>query len=82
MALSVRIPAELEKRLSALSKKSHRSKSSFVCEALKEYLEDQEDYYEALAIKERMKKNNEKSYSLEDMMKMLGISQEDLKNVS
>ncbi len=80
MALSVRIPAELEKRLSDLSKKTHRSKSSFVCEALREYLEDQEDYYEALAIKERMKKNNEKSYSLEEVMKILGICPEDLKN--
>ncbi len=80
VTLSVELPAELEKWLSDISKKTDRTKDSLVCEALKEFLGDQEDYFAALEISQRMKKNNEKSYSFEEVLEKLGISEEDLKN--
>ncbi|MCE3231339.1 MAG: TraY domain [Alphaproteobacteria bacterium] len=42
--LSIRLPKETEDRLSALSARTHRSKSYFIKAALERYLEDEEDY--------------------------------------
>ena len=75
--LSVRLNPELEKRLQEFIHKSHRSKSSCVQQALEEFLEDQEDYLEALAVLERIKRGEEKVYSLEEI-----ISKYDLENES
>ena len=81
MTLAVRLPLALEKRLNALAKKTHRSKSSFVCQALEEYLEDQEDYYAAVEAQKRLDAGLEKTYTLEEAMKMWGITEDDLKDV-
>jgi len=72
MTLAVRLPDDLEKRLQGLAKKTRRTKSSFVCEALAEYLQDQEDYYDALEISQRVDKGLEKTYTLDEASKMLG----------
>lgn len=45
---SVRLPEELARRLTRLAEASRRPKSSFIVEALEQYLEDQEDLEEAL----------------------------------
>ncbi|MGH8750302.1 MAG: type II toxin-antitoxin system RelB family antitoxin [Burkholderiales bacterium] len=50
--LALRLPEEIEKRLALLAKKTGRTKTFYVREALLEYLEDLEDYYLA---EERMK---------------------------
>jgi len=41
----VRLPKEIEERLTALARKTGRSKSYYVRQALLEYLDDLEDYY-------------------------------------
>jgi predicted DNA-binding protein len=46
---SVRLPDELAKRLEAIAKAAKRSKSSFIVEALKRYLDEREDLEIALA---------------------------------
>jgi RHH-type rel operon transcriptional repressor/antitoxin RelB len=46
--LTVRLPADLEKRLERLARTTGRSKSYYVREALLQYLEDLEDYHVAL----------------------------------
>jgi RHH-type rel operon transcriptional repressor/antitoxin RelB len=46
--LSIRVPAEMEKRIERLAKSTRRPKSFFVKEALNNYLEDMEEYYEVL----------------------------------
>jgi RHH-type rel operon transcriptional repressor/antitoxin RelB len=46
--LTVRLPADLERRLERLSRTTGRSKSYYVREALLQYLEDLEDYHLAL----------------------------------
>ena len=40
-----RLPADVESRLDALAKKTGRTKTFYVREALGEYLADLEDYY-------------------------------------
>lgn len=71
--LSVRLPAELEKRLDQLVERTHRSKSSCVQQALAEFLEDQEDYLDAVAVVERIKRGDEKVYSFEEVKAKLGL---------
>ena len=46
---SVRLPDELAERLEKLAQSSRRSKSSFIVEALENYLEEREDLEVALA---------------------------------
>jgi RHH-type transcriptional regulator, rel operon repressor / antitoxin RelB len=45
--LAVRLPPEIEQRLDALAKKTGRSKSYYVREAILRQIEDIEDYYVA-----------------------------------
>ena len=45
MAIAIRLPEELENKLSLLAKKTKRSKSFYVREAIEKYLEDVNDYY-------------------------------------
>ena len=45
--LLVRLDEALQSRLDALAKATQRPKSFFVKEALKNYLDDMQDYYEA-----------------------------------
>ena len=61
--LAVRLPEQLESRLTTLAKKTHRSKSYYVQRALEEFLADQEDHLLALA---RLEKNNPR-LTLEEM---------------
>lgn len=67
--LAVRLPHELEERLASLASKTHRSKSYYVKRAIEEFLEDQEDYLEALAVLEK----KGKTYTLDEVKKELGI---------
>ena len=46
--LSVRLSKEMEERISRLAKSTQRPKSFFVKEALNNYLNDMEEYYEVL----------------------------------
>lgn len=69
MSLAVRLEPELEKRLENLSKKTHRSKSFYVREALEHYIEELEDYYLAVTI---LKKPMD-IYTIEEVEKMCGL---------
>lgn len=69
--LAIRLPEEIEKRLEELAKKTGRTKSYYVRQAILEYLEDMEDYYLA---EERLKSFNEaKNIPLEEIMKRYGL---------
>ncbi len=47
--LALRLPADLEKRLEELAKKTGRSKSYYARLAIEEFLPDQEDYLLAIS---------------------------------
>lgn len=65
--LAIRLPPEIEKRLSDLAKRTGRSKSYYAREAILEHLDDLEDYYlAALRVEEAR-------LSLEDVEKRLGL---------
>ncbi|MCK4827956.1 ribbon-helix-helix protein, CopG family [bacterium] len=69
--LAIRLPAEIERRLEELAKKTGRTKSYYARQAILEYLEDLEDYYLA---EERLKSFREaKAIPLEEIMKRYGM---------
>ena len=68
--LGVRLERELEARLERLAKKTGRSKSYYAKEAIRQFLEDREDYLLGLAVLER----KEPTISLEELERRLGVA--------
>ncbi|MGD0514041.1 MAG: ribbon-helix-helix domain-containing protein [Terriglobales bacterium] len=46
---SIRLEPELEEKLQSLAKETGRSKSHYAREAIRQYLEDREDYLKGIA---------------------------------
>lgn len=67
--LAVRLPENLEERLSQLAERTHRSKSYYVKQALQDFLDEQEDHLIALS---RLEKKNPR-ITLEEMENRLGL---------
>jgi RHH-type rel operon transcriptional repressor/antitoxin RelB len=67
--LGIRLEPELEKRLDQLAKKTGRTKTYYAKLAIKEYLEDREDYLLGIAALER----KEPRTQLADVRKELGL---------
>jgi RHH-type transcriptional regulator, rel operon repressor / antitoxin RelB len=67
--LAVRLPEEIERRLGVLAKKTGRSKTYYVREAVVEHLEELEDIYLALARLEKPARR----WSLEDLEKEIDL---------
>ncbi len=74
--MTIRLPEEMEKRLSQLAKDTHRTKSYYVKRAIEEFLENQEDYLAALASYEDYLQSGKKSISLEEVVKKFGFEKE------
>ena len=73
-AISLRLPEELAARLDRLSKKTGRSKSFYMLEAIQERMEDLEDWYLA---EERMLAHREgrsTSYTQAEMEREFGLA--------
>jgi len=62
--LALRLPPDIEERLSVLAKKTGRTKSFYAREAIMEYLEDMEDYYLA---KHRIDNPPDRYWTLEEL---------------
>ena len=71
--LTIRLPESSEERLSRLAKETGRTKSFYVKEALKNYLEDLEDIYLSDKVVDRIRKGEEDVISSEEMGKILGL---------
>ena len=65
--LTIRLPEEIESRLTALASRTGRSKTFYAREAILTYLEDLEDYYLAAQVVSDIRKGAEKTYSNEDV---------------
>jgi len=76
--LAIRLPADIEKRLEKLAKRTGRTKSFYAREAILQHLEDLEDIYLADQVYARYLKGEEKTISLEESMKRLGIDPSEL----
>lgn len=68
--LAVRLPADIEGRLEALARKTGRTKTFYVREALAEYLADLEDHYLA---EERLQASLS-GIPLDDVERNLGLA--------
>ena len=72
--LSIRLPEEMGARITRLAESTQRSKSFFVKEALTNYLEDMEDYYEVLKRRNDPTRN---LISLEELENALDVHTKD-----
>ena len=68
--IAVRLPASIEKRLEKLARKTGRSKTFYVREAILQHLEELEDYYLAV---QRLEENLQ-GVSLEEVERRLGLA--------
>jgi len=68
--IAVRLPPEVEKRLERLARKTGRSKTFYVREAILQHLEDLEDYYLAV---QRLEENLP-GIPLEEVERRLGLA--------
>lgn len=73
MAISIRLPAEVEARLNNLAAKTGRSKTYYVTEAILEHLDDLEDLYLAEQRLIDLRAGVTKSIPLEELMKRHGL---------
>jgi len=71
--LAIRLPPTIEKRLERLARRTGRTKTFYVREALLEHLEDMEDVYLAEAALERIRTGEAKTIPLKDVMKRHGL---------
>ena len=67
--IAVRIEKELEDRLTELARKTGRTKSYYIREALNQFLEEREDYLLGLAVLEQ----NEEYLPISKVRKELGL---------
>ncbi len=71
--LAIRLPQSIEKRLEKLARRTGRTKSYYVREAILQHLEDLEDLYLAERALERIRSGEEGTIPLEDVMKRHGL---------
>ena len=67
--LAIRLPAAIEKRLEKLAKRTGRTKTYYAREAILQHLDDLEDTYLAERVLDRIRKGEEHTIPLEDVMK-------------
>lgn len=71
--LAIRLPEEIEARLTDLAVKTGRTKTYYARQAILEYLDDMEDLYLAEQRYEAIKSGQNKTYTLEEVEKSLGL---------
>lgn len=74
MPTSIRMPADVEKRLGALAAHTGRTKAYYLREIIERGLEDMEDYYLAADILERVRKGREAVSTLDEVEHELGLA--------
>lgn len=74
MPTSVRLPQELEDRLTALAAETGRSKAFYVRQAIIEYLDDLEDIYLAEKRLEEIRAGRSRTYTFEEVEDQLGLA--------
>ena len=72
-SLSLQLPEEVSKQLEELARRTGRSESSIILEALQEHLENLEDLYLAEQALEDIRAGRSKTHPLEEVMKEYGL---------
>jgi len=73
MALSIRLPGDVEDRLKNLAALTGRTKSFYITEAICEHLDDLEDLYLAERELEAIRAGKSETVPLEEVMKRYGM---------
>ena len=71
--LSLRLPKDIEERLDGLAKRTGRTKTFYVRQAIMTHLEDLEDAFQADEIMKRVRTGEESVLSAQEMRKSLGL---------
>jgi RHH-type rel operon transcriptional repressor/antitoxin RelB len=71
--LAIRLPQSIEKRLEKLARRTGRTKTFYVREAILEHLDDLEDVYLAEQVLERIRSGDEQTIPLKDALKRHGL---------
>jgi len=71
--LAIRLPQSIEKRLEKLARRTGRTKTFYVREAILEHLDDLEDLYQAERTLDRIRSGGEQTIPLEDALKRHGL---------
>ena len=71
--LAIRLPLSIEKRLDKLARRTGRTKTYYVREAILQHLEDLEDMYLAEGALERIRSGKEHTIPLKDVIKRHGL---------
>jgi len=71
--LAIRLPQAIEKRLEKLARRTGRTKSFYVREAILQHIEDLEDIYLAERSLRRIRDGKEGTIPLEDVLKRHGV---------
>jgi RHH-type rel operon transcriptional repressor/antitoxin RelB len=73
MPTSIRLEPEIEARLDALAARTGRTKAYYLRQLITDNLDDLETYYRAVEISERIRRGEEKTYPLAEVMRELGL---------
>jgi len=72
-SVSLRLPENLSKRLTRLSKRTGRSKTFYMVEAIREHLDDLEDLYLAEQRLIALHEGRSRTYRLEEVVRDLDL---------
>ena len=73
--LAIRLPESIEKRLEEFARRTGRTKTFYVREALLQHLEDMEDRYLKEHALERIRSGESRTSSLAQIKKRLGLKE-------
>jgi RHH-type transcriptional regulator, rel operon repressor / antitoxin RelB len=74
MTTSIRLDTAIENRLDTLAQATGRSKAYYLRELITNGMDDLEDYYRAAVVMERVRKGEEKIYTLDEVEAQLGLA--------
>lgn len=71
--LALRLPADVEERLTQLAKSTGRTKTYYATQAIIQQIEDIEDYYLAEKSWQKFISGDKKTYTSKEIIKELGL---------
>ena len=76
MPMVFEVPREIEERVSLWSGKSNETPDVLMRRAIEQYLEDLEDYEDAVRISEAVSRGEEKVHTSEEVRRHLGLERQ------
>jgi RHH-type rel operon transcriptional repressor/antitoxin RelB len=73
MPTSIRLPAEIERRLDAIAEKTGRTKAFYIREMILSHIDEIEDYYLAAEVVERLRKGQGRPFTAQEVRQDLGL---------